>query len=85
MEKTLPPTGSKVVTPKGPGRIVAQEILVQKLVVEFEDHRRIIVGLDEILSFEPPKGRMATHPDIDESDDSPFADHDDTGPRPRWQ
>ena len=59
MEKTLPPVGSKVVTAKGPGRIVAQEILAQKLVVEFEDHRRIIVGRDDILSSEPPRGRTA--------------------------
>ena len=62
MEKTLPPVGSKVVTPKGPGRIVAQDILVQKLVVEFEDHRRIIVGRDDVLSFEPPKGRRPPRP-----------------------
>ena len=59
MERTLPPVGSKVVTSKGPGRVVAQEILAQKLVVEFEDQRRIIVGRDDILSVEPPKGRMA--------------------------
>ena len=44
MERALPPVGSRVVTPNGSGRIVAQEILAQKLVVEFEDHRRIIVG-----------------------------------------
>ena len=62
MEKTLPPVGSKVVTPKGPGRIVAQEILVQKLVVEFEDHRRIIVGRDDILSFEPPRAGWPPRP-----------------------
>jgi cell fate regulator YaaT (PSP1 superfamily) len=84
MEKALPPVGSKVVTPNGAGRIVAQEILVQKLVVEFEDHRRIIVGRDDILSFEAPKGRMATQPEPDDTDDSPFADLDDSGPHPRW-
>ena len=83
MEKALPPVGSKVVTPNGAGRIVAQEILVQKLVVEFEDHRRIIVGRDDILSFEAPKGRMATQPEPDDTDDSPFTDLDDTGPHPR--
>jgi hypothetical protein len=84
MEKTLPPVGSKVVTPKGPGRIVAQDILVQKLVVEFEDQRRIIVGRDDILSFEAPKGRTAILTELDETDDSPFADHDEAGPTSRW-
>jgi cell fate regulator YaaT (PSP1 superfamily) len=84
MEQTLPPVGSKVVTPKGRGRVVAQEILVQKLVVEFEDHRRIIVGRDDILSFEPPKGRMVAQADLDEADEAPFSDHEDSGPQARW-
>jgi cell fate regulator YaaT (PSP1 superfamily) len=84
MERALPPVGSKVVTPKGKGRVVAQEILVQKLVVEFEDHRRIIVGRDDILSAEPPKGRAMAQSDHDEADESPFRDHDDAGPYTRW-
>jgi cell fate regulator YaaT (PSP1 superfamily) len=78
MERTLPPVGSRVVTPKGRGRVVAQDILVQKLVVEFEDHRRIIVGRDDILSADPPKGRIAAQSDIDDSD------QDDTGFESTW-
>jgi cell fate regulator YaaT (PSP1 superfamily) len=78
MERTLPPVGSRVVTPKGQGRVVAQDILVQKLVVEFEDHRRIIVGRDDILSADPPKGRIAAQSDIDDSD------QDDTGFESTW-
>ena len=54
LERDLPPVGSQVVTAKGKGRVVAQEILARKLVVEYEDRRRIIVGHDEILGFEPP-------------------------------
>ena len=56
MERTLPAVGSQVVTPKGQGRVVAQEILAQKLVVEFEDQRRIIVGRDDILSSRAAEG-----------------------------
>jgi cell fate regulator YaaT (PSP1 superfamily) len=84
MERTLPPVGSKVVTSKGRGRVIAQEILVQKLVIEFEDHRRIIVKRDDILSFDPPKGRMVSQADLDEADDSPFPDHDESGPHSKW-
>jgi cell fate regulator YaaT (PSP1 superfamily) len=84
MERTLPPVGSKVVTPKGRGRVIAQEILVQKLVIEFEDHRRIIVKRDDILSFDPPKGRMVSQADLDEADDAPFPDHDESGPHSKW-
>jgi cell fate regulator YaaT (PSP1 superfamily) len=59
LEKQLPPVGSQVVTPKGRGKVVAQEILARKLVVEYEDRRRIIVGHDEILSVEPHRGRAS--------------------------
>jgi cell fate regulator YaaT (PSP1 superfamily) len=50
LERDLPPVGSKVVTPKGQGRVLAQEILAQRLVVELDDHRRIIVMAGEIKS-----------------------------------
>jgi cell fate regulator YaaT (PSP1 superfamily) len=82
MEKTLPAAGSKVETSKGSGRVVAQDILAQKLVVEFDDHRRIIVGAAEIISFDPPRGRAADH---DDADDSGYPDHDDAGPHSSWK
>ena len=66
LEKALPSVGSRVVTAKGQGRVLAQEILAQKLVLELDDHRRIIVGRDEILSSEPPKGRRAAQADAGE-------------------
>jgi cell fate regulator YaaT (PSP1 superfamily) len=59
LERELPPVGSLVTTSKGKGRVVAQEILVQKLVIEYEDRRRIIVGRDELLTVEPPRARPA--------------------------
>jgi hypothetical protein len=83
MERTLPAVGSKVVTAKGQGRVVALEILVQKLVVEFDDHRRVIVGRDEISSAEPPKGRTGAHPDLDDTNDrltEPRIEYDDQEP-----
>jgi len=57
LETMLPVQGSIVTTALGRGRIVGQEILAQKVVVEFEDHRRVIVGLDDLLDIEPPRGR----------------------------
>jgi cell fate regulator YaaT (PSP1 superfamily) len=59
LEKALPAVGSRVVTQKGQGRVLAQEIMAQKLMVELDDHRRVIVDRDEILSSELPKGRRA--------------------------
>lgn len=57
LERELPAVGSHVATAKGRGKVVAQEILARKLVVEYEDHRRIIIGQDEIQSCDPPRGR----------------------------
>jgi cell fate regulator YaaT (PSP1 superfamily) len=46
----LPPVGSRVVTPKGQGRVLAQEVLARKILVEFEDGRRLPVAAAEILT-----------------------------------
>jgi cell fate regulator YaaT (PSP1 superfamily) len=46
----LPQPGTRVVTNKGQGRVLAQEILARKVLVEFEDGRRIVIGVDEILT-----------------------------------
>ncbi len=48
--KELPASGSRIVTAKGKGKVLAQEILARKLLVEFEDGRRILVSADEVLS-----------------------------------
>jgi cell fate regulator YaaT (PSP1 superfamily) len=49
-QKELPPPGARVVTAKGQGRVLAQEILARKLLVEFEDGRRLVVPAEEILT-----------------------------------
>jgi cell fate regulator YaaT (PSP1 superfamily) len=46
----LPPVGSRVVTPKGQGRVLAQEVLARKVLIEFEDGRRLPVPESEILT-----------------------------------
>lgn len=46
----LPQPGARVVTAKGQGRVLAQEILARKVLVEFEDGRRVVVPADEILT-----------------------------------
>jgi cell fate regulator YaaT (PSP1 superfamily) len=49
-QANLPPVGSRVVTSKGQGKILGQEILARKVLVEFEDGRRIVVAAEEILT-----------------------------------
>ena len=69
LESTLPSVGSRVVTQKGQGRVVGQEILAQRLVLELDDLRRIIVDRHDILSSEPPKYRRAAEADLSELHD----------------
>jgi cell fate regulator YaaT (PSP1 superfamily) len=50
LQKELPPLGSDVVTSRGRARVLAQEILAGQLLVETEDHRRVMIGADEVLT-----------------------------------
>jgi cell fate regulator YaaT (PSP1 superfamily) len=49
-QEKLPTAGTRVVTGKGQARVLAQEILAKKLLVEFEDGRRLMIGADEVLT-----------------------------------
>ncbi len=68
LERELPPVGSRVVTGRGKGRVLAQEVLAGKVVVEFEDHRRIVVGRDEVLGVEKSRRRPARDEDDDRAE-----------------
>jgi cell fate regulator YaaT (PSP1 superfamily) len=46
----LPGVGTRILTRKGQGRVLAQEVLARKVLVEFEDGRRILVDSGEILT-----------------------------------
>ena len=46
----LPPIGTRVLTAKGQGRVLAHELLAKKLLVEFEDGRRLPVPAADILT-----------------------------------
>ncbi|QEG30533.1 hypothetical protein GobsT_53380 [Gemmata obscuriglobus] len=49
-QQELPPVGSRVVTEKGQGKVLAHEVLARRLLVEFEDGRRLPVALAEVLT-----------------------------------
>ena len=49
-QRELPPIGSRVVTDKGQGRVLAHEILARRVLVEFEDGRRLPVPVDDVLT-----------------------------------
>jgi cell fate regulator YaaT (PSP1 superfamily) len=49
-QRELPPVGARILTRKGQGRVLSQEILARKILAEMEDGRRVIVEAGEILS-----------------------------------
>jgi len=49
-QKELPPVGARILTQKGQGRVLAQEVLARKLLVEFEDGRKLPVDQSEVLT-----------------------------------
>jgi cell fate regulator YaaT (PSP1 superfamily) len=69
LQKELPPLGSDVVTARGRARVLAQEILAGQLLVETEDHRRVMIAADEVLTVLKRGGRGKT-PDADADADS---------------
>jgi cell fate regulator YaaT (PSP1 superfamily) len=56
LHATLPHVGARILTRKGQGRVLAQELLARRLLVEFEDGRRLLVTADEVLT------EMGKHP-----------------------
>ena len=50
IEKQLPKVGSQVVTREGKGKVLNQHILSEQLLLETEDHRRILIPASDVLS-----------------------------------
>jgi cell fate regulator YaaT (PSP1 superfamily) len=51
LQKDLPPIGSDIITSRGRCRVLAHEILAQQLLVETEDHRRVLVPAGDVLTI----------------------------------
>jgi cell fate regulator YaaT (PSP1 superfamily) len=67
--RQLPAVGATIVTRDGKGRVVGQEILQQQVLIEMEDHRRILIAASEILSVvkkgRGPQGHSGTRDEMD--------------------
>jgi cell fate regulator YaaT (PSP1 superfamily) len=50
LQKSLPPVGANIVTSNGRGRVLAHEILASQVLVEMEDHRRVLIPSAEVLT-----------------------------------
>ena len=50
LQQELPPINAQVVTQIGRGRVLAQEILSSQVLIETEDHRRVLIPAKDILT-----------------------------------
>jgi cell fate regulator YaaT (PSP1 superfamily) len=50
IQRELPAIGAMVVTKQGKARVLAHELLARKLLVVFEDNRRIMMPAADVLS-----------------------------------
>jgi cell fate regulator YaaT (PSP1 superfamily) len=50
LQKDLPPIGSDVVTARGRARVLAHNILASEVLVETDDHRRVLIEASEVLT-----------------------------------
>jgi hypothetical protein len=51
LQKDLPPIGSDVVTSRGRARILAHNILAGQLMIVTDDHRRLLIESNEVLTI----------------------------------
>ena len=50
VEKRLPRVGAHVITKNGRAKVLSQELLAEQLLVETEDHRRMVIDASEVLT-----------------------------------
>ncbi len=55
-QRELPPIGSTVVTKAGQGRVLSQEILAKKVLVAYDDSRRVMIDAKEVLTVISNRG-----------------------------
>ncbi len=88
LQRELPPLGSEIITQEGRGRVLAQEILAGRILVEMEDMRRLTLDNSAVLTVlkRGASGRklgekpQTSLPDVDaggDSDEISTADTDD--------
>ena len=69
IQKQLPKIGTDILTREGRARVIGQELLAEQLLVETEDHRRILIDASEVLStIKKGAGQSSGKPKTDKND-----------------
>ncbi len=81
LQDTLPQIGSTVQTPDGIGKVLSQELLAKKLLIETEDHTRKYVSADDVIVIK--KGFAPNEdPSSDEFPEKEIESFEETGNTP---
>ena len=70
IQKQLPRVGAFVLTRDGKAKVLGQRILAEQLLVESEDHRRMVIDASEVLSVIKPSSGQANKSDGDRKPES---------------
>ena len=79
LQKELPPVGCEVISLRGRCRVLAHEILAGQLLVETEDHRRVLIEASEVVSVLRREGqdkKPTPSEQADTTDDAGLAEDD---------
>ena len=60
IQKQLPRVGAHIVTANGRAKVLNQQIIAEQLLIEMEDHRRMVIDASEVLSViksQPESGK----------------------------
>lgn len=83
LQKELPPVGSEIVTNEGRGRVLAQEILVGRILVEMEDMRHLALDGSAVLTVlrKPSQRKQSQKTSANgESDGNSIHEEENLGP-----
>lgn len=88
--KELPAIGVLVVTKQGQGKVLNQELLAKKLLVQFEDRRTLVIDANDVLTVlgrpkreDRPAGRSDVEPEESGDDSVAVVESPDGGDSPR--
>ena len=65
IQKQLPRVGAHIVTANGRAKVLNQQIIAEQLLIEMEDHRRMVIDASEVLSViksQPQSGKRKKSP-----------------------
>ncbi len=70
LQRELPPIGSEIVTGTGKATVLGHELLASQVLIETEDHRRLLIDATEILTvIRSGRGRSTNQPKSSQTND----------------